>query len=382
MDSHKLRAGVIGIGFIGKAHIEALRRLNGVELTAIADLADPKQRAAELGVPHGYGGYQEMVDSGSIDVLHICTPNAQHSDAALYALQKGVHVVCEKPLAVSLRQAEQMAQAAKTSGRVHAVNFHNRFYPMIYEARQRVKSGEAGRIFSIHGEYVQDWLLNEDDYNWRVSGTDSGAVRAVSDIGSHWFDAVQFITGEKIVKVCADFSIVHPIRRKPAGPARTFGAGAAGRWEEVPVSTEDIACVMFRTASGAVGSVMVSQVFAGKPNTMSIKLSGSRESLCWSSEESNYLRIGLRDRPTLLVEKSPAMVQAETAAVIGYPGGHVEGFADAFKQEFAHIYGKIAGQSTAEDFASFKDGEQEMRLCEAILRSARTGSWVEVEKLA
>ncbi|MCL6459461.1 MAG: Gfo/Idh/MocA family oxidoreductase [Gorillibacterium sp.] len=378
MGNHKLRAGIVGTGFIGKAHIEAIRRLGYVELTAIADLFEPERQASELWIPHWFSGYREMVDSGLIDVLHICTPNAQHFDAALYALQKGLHVICEKPLAISLPQAEQMLWAAQESGRIHAVNFHNRFYPMIYEARQRVRAGEFGRIFSIHGEYIQDWILNEDDYNWRVNAPESGATRAVSDIGSHWFDAVQFITGERIIKVCADFSIVHPTRKKPIDSVQLASGAKTRHWEEVPVNTEDIATVMFRTASGVTGSVMISQVFAGKTNAMSIKVAGSKESICWSSEESNYLSVGRRDQPTLRVEKSPAMVSAETAGIIGYPGGHVEGFPDAFKQEFSHIYAKIAGENPVEDFATFFDGLQEMRLCEAMLQSAKTGSWVAV----
>lgn len=373
----QLKAGVVGVGFIGAVHIEQLRRLGNVEVVALADEAGAQEKADALYVPHAYTNYKDMIDNEQLDCVHICTPNSTHYEIAMYAMERGVNVVCEKPMTCTVEEAEKLRAYAKEKGLVNAMNFNCRFYPMAYQMRQMVRSGEVGDIYTVHGGYLQDWLFLDTDYSWRLEPEFTGASRAFADIGSHWIDLVEYITGLRAVEVLADFAIFHKTRKKPTKEIATY-SGMALRpedYEEVPITTEDYATVLFHMENGACVSCNISQVFAGRKNQMIVSVAGSRCALHWDSENSNALWIGRRARDNGELVKDPSILDDGTKGVISYPGGHVEGFPDTFKQNFKKIYAAIAG-GKPEDYATFDDGLREMVLCEKIVESARERRWV------
>lgn len=377
--TRRLRAGIVGVGFIGAVHIEQLRRLGNVEVVALTDSADPQKKAGALHVPKGYADFKEMIDAETLDCVHVCTPNHTHYEIALYALEKGVNVVCEKPLVTTSQEAEALLAKAREKNLIHAMNFNCRFYPMAYQMREMVQSGALGDIFTIHGGYLQDWLFYDTDYNWRLEPALSGKSRAFADIGSHWIDLAEFVTGLGVTEVLADFEIFHKARKKPKKPVDTY-SGMALRpedYEEVPVVTEDYASVLFHFENGAHGCCNISQVFAGRKNQMLLSIAGSKCALHWDSESSNEVWIGRRDRDNGQLVKDPSILAPGTAGVISYPGGHVEGFADTFKQNFKQIYQAIeTGDASGLRFANFEDGAREMKLCGKILESAQERRWV------
>lgn len=373
----QLKAGVVGVGFIGAVHIEQLRRLGNVEVVALADEAGAQEKADALYVPHAYTNYKDMIDNEQLDCVHICTPNSTHYEIAMYAMERGVNVVCEKPMTCTVEEAEKLRAYAKEKGLVNAMNFNCRFYPMAYQMRQMVRSGEVGDIYTVHGGYLQDWLFLDTDYSWRLEPEFTGASRAFADIGSHWIDLVEYITGLRAVEVLADFAIFHKTRKKPTKEIATY-SGMALRpedYEEVPITTEDYATVLFHMENGACVSCNISQVFAGRKNQMIVSVAGSRCALHWDSENSNAPWIGRRERDNGELVKDPSILDDGTKGVISYPGGHVEGFPDTFKQNFKKIYAAIAG-GKPEDYATFDDGLREMVLCEKIVESARERRWV------
>lgn len=377
----KLRAAVVGVGFIGAVHIEQLRRLGNVEVVAVSDFAGAQEKAEAHFVPKGYNDYKEMLDKEKLDCIHICTPNNTHFDIAMYAMERGVNVVCEKPMTCTADEAAKLAACAKKKGLIHAMNFNCRFYPMAYQMRQMVRSGQVGDIYTIHGGYLQDWLFFDTDYSWRLEPKSTGASRAFADIGSHWIDLVEYITGQRVTEVMADFAIFHKNRRKPLKAIDTY-SGMALRpedYQEVPITTEDWATVLFGFENGARACCNISQVFAGRKNQMVVSLAGSKCSMHWDSENSNALWIGRRDRDNGELVKDPSILDKGTAGVISYPGGHVEGFPDTFKQNFKKIYAAIAGE-TPEDYATFEDGCREMLLCEKIVQSAKERRWVSISE--
>jgi predicted dehydrogenase len=374
----RFRVGVIGIGFIGAVHIEQLRRLGNVDVAALAKTAQPQEKADALWVPKGYANYKDMIDHEDLDCVHICTPNNSHYEMTMYALERGVHVVCEKPLACSVAEAEKMRAKAAEKGLVNAVNFNCRFYPLVTQIREMIRRGDLGDIFTINGGYIQDWLFYDTDYSWRLEQSMSGESRAFADIGSHWLDMVQFVTGLEVREVLADFATFHRNRKKPNKPVETF-SGMALRPEDydvVPINTEDYATVLFHFVNGVHGSCTISQVFAGRKNQMLLDIGGSKCALHWDSENSNALWIGRRDRENGELVKDPSLLSPGAAQVNGYPGGHVEGFPDSFKQNFKQIYEKIAGDTSPKNFATFDDGVKEMKALEKILQSARERRWV------
>jgi predicted dehydrogenase len=377
----RFRAGVIGVGFIGAVHIEQLRRLGDVEVAALVKTANPREKAEALNVPAAYSDYREMIDRENLDVVHICTPNSTHFEMAMYALEKGVHVVCEKPMTCTVAEAEELNLRAREKGLVNAINFNCRFYPMVYQIREMAKAGELGDIFTVHGSYLQDWLYLDTDYSWRLEPELSGDSRAFADIGSHWIDLIQFVTGLRVTGVLADFAVFHKNRKKPLKPIDTY-SGMALRPEDyqlTPVQTEDYAAVLFHLENGAHGCCTISQVFAGRKNQMLVEIGGSKCAVRWDSENSNALWIGRRGTANGELVKDPSILSAGAAAVTGYPGGHVEGFPDTFKQNFRKVYDAVAGGiPVSADYATFEDGLREMILNEKIMQSARERRWLEL----
>jgi len=380
-----LTAAVVGAGFIGPVHVEGLKRA-GVPVAGILGISDEEsdRAAAALDLPRAYRNFKEVLDDPEIDVVHVATPNILHYEMAREVLKAGKHVLCEKPLAMNTRESGELVDLARVSGLVAGVNYNIRFYPLCIEARDMVQRGNLGDVYSVCGSYVQDWLLYQTDYNWRVLAEAGGELRAVADIGTHWLDLVQHITGREVEAVCADLRTVHPIRLRPKGEVETFkGKEGTGPIETEPiaVTTEDFGSILLRLSDGARGCVWISQVTAGRKNCLRFEISGSRRALSWSSEEPNQLWIGHRERPNESLIRDPALVSDAARRFISYPGGHNEGFPDTFKQCFRAFYGYIRTNdlSAAPTFPTFRDGHREIRLCEAILKSHREERWVELK---
>ncbi len=374
------KAGVIGTGFVGRIHIETIRRLGNAEVVAVADMASAEKTAGDMNIPEYFTDYKEMIDQLDLDIVHICTPNNTHFEIACYALDNGVNVLCEKPMTATLEEAQILAEKANKSGLIAALNYHNRFYPMNHHLRNIIRDGELGEIFSITGTYTQDWLLNITDYSWRLSAEESGKTRTVADIGSHWMDLVEFVSGHKITAVCADFSIIHPVRKKPKKQVLAFSTDQfdEGDYEDIPVSTEDCASVLFRFDNGVKGSAFFSQVIAGKSVAIDYLIGGYRKSAEWNSELCNKLVVGRKDSFCEVSEKGPVTVHPDSRSVVAYPIGHLEGFPDAFKQCFSQVYGSIDNPHAPRDYADMQDGLHEMILCEKIFESNQKQKWIEI----
>lgn len=379
----KFRVGVIGIGFIGAVHIEQLRRLGNVEVVALTNKDNAEQKAKELFVNKGYSDYKEMIDNENLDAIHICTPNNTHYEMAMYAMERGVHVVCEKPMTTTVDEANKLVAKAKEKNVVHAMNFNCRFYPMAYQIKQMIQNNDIGRIYTIHGGYLQDWLFYETDYNWRLEPELSGESRAFADIGSHWIDLVEFVTGLKVEEVFADAVTFHKTRKKPLKSIETY-SGMALRpedYEEVEIKTEDYVTVLFKMTDGSRASCNISQVFAGRKNQMLLNIAGSKSAISWDSETSNELWIGKRDTYNGQLVKDPSILPNSTQNIISYPGGHVEGFPDTFKQNFKKIYEAIEKGSMDDiEFATFEAGAREMLLNKKIIQSSKEGRWIKVDE--
>ena len=260
-DIREIKAAVVGTGFIGVVHVEALRRL-GIEVTGIVGSSPERaaEKAKSAALPAPYPSFEAMLADPAVDVVHLTTPNRLHFEQARAALAAGKHVVCEKPLAMTSAETGELLRLAEESGLVHAVNFNIRFYPQCQEARARVRAGEIGDVRLVSGGYLQDWLLLETDWNWRLDPAAGGALRAVGDIGSHWLDLVQFVTGRKVEAVLADLTTFIGVRKQPTGPVETFSGATAGETVDTPMETEDAAGILLRLSGGARGVLTVSQV--------------------------------------------------------------------------------------------------------------------------
>ena len=417
---------------MGSTHLEALRRVPGVEVVGIA--SRHRDHAEALGAPFGIDRltdqWEELVADDEVDVVHNCTPNHLHYEINRACIEAGKHVVSEKPLTTTSREGRELVRLARERQVVTAVNFNYRFYPLVQQARQMASAGELGDIHLVHGQYLQDWLLFETDYNWRVDASEGGASRALADIGAHWCDLMQFITSSRITRIFADLFTIHETRKKPATASETFkqsagegesareGEGTAGvagaassdaAVEDVDVDSEDGGFLLLEFANGARGALTVSQVSAGRKNRQWFEVDGSRGSLSWNQERPNELWIGRRDEPNQTLIKDPALLGKEAARYAHYPGGHPEGYPDGPKNLFANVYAHIRSRgssatagdargaeggvaseqggtgaephgapSAERNFPTFGDGLAQVRLVEAALESDASGEWISV----
>lgn len=380
---HQIHTAVVGAGFIGPVHVEALRRL-GVTITGILGADDKESNSAQqkLGLPKAYKSLDEVLADPNVHAVHLAVPNVLHYDFAKRAISAGKHVLCEKPLAMHARESAELVELAKGKKLAAAVCYNVRFYPLNLQAREMVRGGDVGTIFHINGSYSQDWLFYDTDYNWRVLADQGGELRAISDIGTHWMDLVSSITGLHAEAVFADLKTVHPVRKRPKGEVETYSgkAGAPPASEPVDITTEDYGCVLFRFKGGARGSLWVSQVTAGRKNCLKYEIAGSKCALAWNSEAPNDIWIGRRDRSSELLHRDPSLLTDLARRYSTFPGGHNEGFPDAFKGCFRSFYEYIAaGDFTAPPlYPTFADGHREILLCDAILESHRQQKWVSV----
>ena len=383
-----VNVAIIGSGFMGAAHVDALRRVPGVRIAAIA--STDRQRAHEIadqfGIPAVHEDWRALLGAPDVDAVHNCTPNSLHYDVNRSFIEAGKHVLSEKPLTMTSAESADLVRLARTRGVVTAINFNYRGYPLVQQARAMVRHGQLGALFLVHGHYLQDWLLHDTDYNWRLESRVSGTSRAVADIGSHWCDLVQFVTGRKITRVFAHLFRVHETRKKPRQAVETYKGkevGAPQEYEEVPIDTEDGAFVLAELEGGLRGSLTVSQVSAGRKNRQWVEIDGSRSAIAWDQEEPNRLWIGHRDRPNEILIKDPALLHDDARGYAHYPGGHPEGYPDGPRNLFANLYryireGKTPGRDAA-DFPTFEDGHAEVVIVEAVLRSHERREWVDVD---
>ncbi len=376
----EIGAAVVGTGFIGVVHVEALRRL-GVQVLGVVGSSHARavERAAAVGLPPAYESFEAMLADPRVDVVHITTPNHLHYPQATAALAAGKHVVCEKPLAMTSAQTGELVRLAQASGLVHAVNFNIRFYPICRHLHQLVREGGLGDVRLVSGHYLQDWLLLDTDWNWRLEPELGGSLRAVADIGSHWMDLTSHITGQRIVSVMADLKTFIPVRQQPVGPVETFSSESSGPTTARTITTEDCATILLRYENGVLGNLTISQISAGRKNTLEFEIDGASSAAAWHSERPDELWIGHRGRPNELLPRDPAMLNEEGRAAAGLPAGHNEGYADTFKALYRAVYRAVAGDGAAEpDYPTFVDGHESMLVCEAVARSARDGTWARV----
>ena len=372
-----LRAGVVGTGFIGVVHVEALRRL-GIEVVGVVGSSPERARAKALAPV--VDSYERLLDDDDVDVVHLTTPNHLHHAQVAQALAAGKHVVCEKPLALTSEESAELLELAERSGVVHCTNFNIRFYPQVQQARALVASGALGAVWSVHGGYLQDWLLLPTDWNWRLEPEKGGELRAVADIGSHWLDLVQFVLGSRIDSLLADLATAIPVRRRPAREIETFAAADDVEREDAPMTTEDLAHILLRFEDGTRGSLVVSQVSAGRKNSLRFEVDGSKGALAWDSEQNEALWLGHRGKPNELLLRDPSLLAAGANARTALPAGHPEGFADTFKELYRAVYAAVAdgGPPAEPDYPTFADGHWENVLGDAVARSNRERRWVEV----
>ncbi|MDQ0574059.1 putative dehydrogenase [Agromyces albus] len=358
--ANTLRAGIVGGGFMAAVHTHAARAARA-ELTGGASSSARRARDAadRLGLGAAFDSVDALLAAPGIDVVHICTPNSTHAAIARAALEAGKHVICEKPLATTVTDAAELTELAADRGLVAAVPFVYRFHPMAREARARVARGETGRLLSVQGAYLQDWLAAPHDDDWRVDAELGGPSRAFADIGSHLVDLLEFVSGDRIVRLNASTRTVYEARSRHAD-----------------IATEDLVAVVVELASGAIGTLLVSQVSAGRKNALSIELSGASGSIRFEQERPEQLWLGNVDGSSVL-ERDPARLAPDAARLALVPAGHPMGYQDAFNAFVADAYAAIDGR-VPDGLPRFADGLRAVRVTEAVLASAASDGWVEV----
>jgi predicted dehydrogenase len=386
-----IRTAIFGTGFMGRVHLEALRRLEGVEVAAISgrNIDAAKRIAAGFSVPIATSDYEELLRDPAIDAIHICTPNAQHFPMTKAALQAGKHVICEKPLATSVAQGEELLDLAARKGVKNCVCHNLRYYPMVQQMRRLREAGDLGEVLVVQGTYFQDWLLYDTDWNWRVDSSSGGPSRCMADVGSHWFDMAEHVTGLRVSSLCSDLQTFHQTRKQPKLSVETFSNKLLKPedYQEMKVETEDFGAVIFRMGERARGSVAASQVSAGRKNRLSIEIYGSKASVAWNQERPDELWIGRRDAANQILLKDPSLLTPGARAYADLPGGHSEGYDDTFKQVFRRFYSSISGNAaatldTAPEFPQFIDGVRQLNILDSVLESNRVRSWADVPSSA
>jgi predicted dehydrogenase len=377
-----IRTAIFGTGFMGRVHLEAVRRLGHVEVVAIAgrNLQAAQRLGEGFSIPTIVADYRQLLRDSTIDAVHICTPNAQHFPMAKDALQARKHVICEKPLATSVEQAEELVSLAAQQAVRHCVCHNLRFYPMVQQMRSLRESGELGEILVVQGTYFQDWLLYDTDWNWRVDSGAGGPSRVMADVGSHWFDMAEHVTGLRVTSLCADLQTFHHTRKKPKLALETFANKLLGPGDfvETPVDSEDFGAVLFHMGSRTRGSVAASQISAGRKNRLSIEICGTKSSVAWNQERPDELWVGHRERGNQIVLKDPSLLDPSARLYADLPGGHSEGYDDTFKQIFRRFYAAIGARDQAPEYPQFNDGLRQLHILNAALKSNQTRGWVSV----
>ena len=379
-DLSQIGAAVVGTGFIGAVHLSTLRRL-GIPIVGVlgSSAARGADRARALGVAKAYESLDELLADPAVQMVHVTSPNVAHYPQVKAILAAGKHVICEKPLAMTSAQSAEMVAMARSSGKVAAVCYNTRFYPLNQHAHGMMKAGELGDLRLITGHFHQDWLAKDTDWNWRLEAAEGGPLRSVSDIGTHWVDLTNFVTGQKPVSIMADLATFIPERQKPLGPVETFTA-TKGPTETRRIETDDAATILLRYANGGRGMMSTSQISHGRRGLLCWDISGSKASAAWSAEHPEDLWIGHREAPNQILLRDPSLMNPTGAAAAFMPGGHPEGFADTWAAFFTQVYRDVArgGRGADSTWATFDDGHYEMLFCDAVLASAASGTWANV----
>lgn len=380
-----IRTAIFGTGFMGRVHLEAVRRVAGVEAAAIAarNLEAARKLGAAFSVPLITADFHEVLRDPSIDAVHICTPNAQHFSMAKQALEAGKHVLSEKPLTTTSAESEELIAVAAKKGLRNCVCHNLRYYPMVQQMRCLREAGELGEILIVQGTYSQDWLLHDTDWNWRVDDKSAGPSRCMADIGSHFFDMAEHVTGLRVSVLCADLQTFHKTRKQPRHSVETFANKMMGPEDyiETPVETEDFGAVVFRMGNRTRGAMTASQVSAGRKNGLSIEVYGTKSSVGWNQERPDELWQGHRDTGNTISIKDPSLLEPGARAYADLPGGHSEGYDDTFKQVFRRFYDSIRSGGPAE-YPQFVDGLRQMKILDAVLESNKRRAWVDVPPMA
>jgi predicted dehydrogenase len=377
--------GLVGAGFAGSQHVDAVRRLGFVDLVAVAGSSEAsgQQKAQALGARKSYGSYQALIDDPDVHVVHNATPNHLHYAVTSAALAGGKHVVSDKPLARTPSESKRLVEEAARAGVVAAVTFNYRGNPLVQQARHAIARGEIGTPRFLHGHYLQDWLLKDTDYSWRLDPDQGGPSSAVADIGSHWFDLAEHVSGLRITHVLGDLATMVPTRKKPRARRAAFETGQPEDGSPVDIRVEDLASVLVRFAGGARGCVSVGQVCAGHKNDLLLEVCGSTASMRWQQERQNDLWVGHRDHANEVLQKEPSLLDEAIRGYAHLPGGHQEAWADAFCNVMREIYACIAAgpphPALPPMVGTFDDGFRASRIVAAILESARDGgAWTRV----
>jgi len=384
----KVKCGVIGMGFISNSHIDAIRRVGFSEVSAVTDInyGLAKRKADEYYIPKCYKSVDELLADPEIAVVHNCTPNNLHFEINKKIILSGKHVFSEKPLAISSKESAELINVLKQNPEVVAgVNFNYRMNPLVQEIKAKVNNGDIGKPILVHGSYLQDWLLYQTDYNWRIDKSLGGASRCIADIGSHWMDTVQEVLGDKIVEVCSDLAVIYKIRKKPKTQVETFATTTDIEYEEIKVDTEDYGAVMFKMKSGIHGVFYVSEVSAGRKCFFNFEIDGTKSSMHWNQEIADWMWIGYKDKYNQQVMRNPNLMAEETRQYTSLAAGHPEGWNDAERNNIYSFYkyildGKKLGKDPS-DFATFDEAHYIVKLTEAILESNKTKRWIKLERL-
>ena len=379
----RVSTAIIGAGFMGRVHAEQIRRLGFVDIAGVASVnaAEAAAFGQSMGIERTTGDYRELLADPSIQAVHVLTPNALHYPVSMDALNAGKAVLCEKPLAISAKEAANMLKLAEKKKLVHAVNHNLRYYPLVQHIRQYIAAGELGDVLHVQGTYSQDWLLYDTDFNWRIETKDNGALRAVGDIGSHWMDMIQHLTGLPITALCADLATFHKTRKKPKTAIQTFAGKKLkpSDYEEVKINTEDYGGLLLHLGDSARGAFTASQVAAGNKNRFAFEIYGTKSGVMWNQERPDELWIGNRNEPNRILIKDPSMLMGPAAGFADLPGGHSEGYDNAHKQLYKRFYRRVADPSAPIDYPTFEDGWRGMVLLEKVVESARKKGWVKVK---
>jgi predicted dehydrogenase len=380
-----IRAAIFGTGFMGRVHLEAVRRVESVEAVAIAgrNAEAARRLGAGFSIPTVVTDYREILRDPAIDAVHICTPNAQHFPMAKEALQAGKHVLCEKPLATSVEEGEELVALAARQGLRNCVCHNLRYYPMVQQMRRMREAGDLGEILVVQGTYSQDWLLYDTDWNWRVDAKAGGPSRCMADIGSHWFDMAEHVSGLRVSSLCADLQTFHKTRKQPKHSVETFANKLLGPEDyiETAVDTEDFGAVIVRMGTRTRGSMTASQVSAGRKNRLSIEIYGTRSSVAWDQERPDELWAGHRDTANQIFIKDPSLMKTAARDYVDLPGGHSEGYDDTFKQVFRRFYSSIRTPGSTPEYPQFVDGLRQLIILNAELQSNQMRGWVDVPAL-
>lgn len=378
----KIRTAMIGTGFMGIVHTEGCRRLGNVEVTAVAASSQAKADdfGNAVGIPKRTADWEALARDPEIDAVHICTPNVLHFRMAKAFMEGGKHVLCEKPLTMNSAEAAEMVAIAARTGVANATNHNLRYYAVVQHVRQMVAAGELGDILAVQGTYSQDWLLYDTDYNWRIESAQNGKLRAMGDIGSHWMDMIQHLTGLPITSVCADLQTFHPTRKKPKMSIQTFAGKTLTPedYDEVPIDTDDFGAVLLRLGGRARGAFTVSQVSAGNKNRFFFEIYGTKCGIQWNQERPDELWIGHRNSPNQVIIKDGSLLLGAAKGFADLPGGHSEGYDDSHKQLFRRFYAKVANAAAPVEYPTFEDGLRGMKCLEAVLASHESRGWVSV----